>query len=192
LPEEANKEKVEEQELEQDLLGQKEPSAEQIEKDMNLVGDRMARSRQRLALNSDPGKVTQLIQERILIDMDKLIEQARAQQCNAVASKPGDAQKMNQVKPGEKLAQNLGNKKDVVRKKTGGSNPKPDSRVPGQVNNDIDLSQEIQETQAEWGKISPRLRDAVIEGSTEQIIEKYRRFVEDYYKGVSTRGTEQQ
>jgi hypothetical protein len=84
-----------------------------------------------------------------------------------------------------------GNKEQIVRKKTGGSTPKPDSRVPGQVDNDLDLSQKIAETSSEWGKISPRLRDAVIEGSTEQIIEKYRRYVDDYYRGISQQGTEQ-
>ena len=37
-----------------------------------------------------------------------------------------------------------------------------------------------------------RTRNAVIEGADEQVIEKYRRYVEDYYKGVSVRGTEKQ
>ena len=34
--------------------------------------------------------------------------------------------------------------------------------------------------------------DAVMEGADEQIIEKYRKYVEEYYKGVSVRGTERQ
>jgi hypothetical protein len=78
----------------------------------------------------------------------------------------------------------------MARNKSG-SMPNPDSQTPGQVNNDQDLSQQIKETSSEWGKISPRLRDAVIEGSTEQIIEKYRRYVDDYYKSVNQQGTEQ-
>jgi hypothetical protein len=32
----------------------------------------------------------------------------------------------------------------------------------------------------------------VIEGSSEQVIEKYRKYVEDYYKGVATQGAERQ
>ena len=55
-----------------------------------------------------------------------------------------------------------------------------------------DLSQSIKQSAAEWGKISPRTRNAVIEGADEQIIDKYRRYVEDYYRGVSVRGTERQ
>ena len=52
LPEEASKDDVEQQELQQALAGDQ-PDAEQITKDILIVGDRMARSRQRLALNND-------------------------------------------------------------------------------------------------------------------------------------------
>jgi hypothetical protein len=79
LPEEANKEDVENQELEQDLLGQK-TDQERIEAETDRVGDRMARSRQRLALNQDPGKVTQLIQERIVLGNNKWLA-IRAARC---------------------------------------------------------------------------------------------------------------
>jgi len=48
------------------------------------------------------------------------------------------------------------------------------------------------QTAEEWGKISPRTRNAVTEGASEEIIEKYRKYVEDYYKGVAVKGTEQQ
>ena len=73
-----------------------------------------------------------------------------------------------------------------------GANPAQVSRAPGQATPQLDLSQEIKQSASEWGKISPRTRNAVIEGSSEQIIEKYRRYVEDYYKGVAVRGSERQ
>jgi hypothetical protein len=192
LPEEAGKEDVENQELEQDLLGQK-TDAEKIEKDTNLVGDRMARSRQRLALNKDAGKVTQLIQDRIVLDLDRLIEQARQQQCNSTGGqpKPGMAQKQGPPKPSPGVQVQNTNPKPGQSKPNRGSTPAANSTAPGQSATQTDLSQTIKETQAEWGNISPRLRNAVIEGSSEQIIEKYRRYVEDYYKGVSQQGTEQ-
>ncbi len=76
LPEEANKEDVENQELENQLLNDQQAD-EKTDKQVNLVGDRMARSRQRLALNNDPGKTTQIIQDRIIDDIDSLIDQAR-------------------------------------------------------------------------------------------------------------------
>ena len=33
----------------------------------------------------------------------------------------------------------------------------------------------------------PRLRDAVIEGASETIIEKYRKYVDDYYRSLAER-----
>ena len=54
LPEEAKKEDVDDQELTQDLLGDN-PTEDSAARRSKLTGDRMARSRQRLALNDDPG-----------------------------------------------------------------------------------------------------------------------------------------
>jgi hypothetical protein len=177
------------QELEQALAGD-EPNAEQIEKDLLTVGDRMARSRQRLAIKNDPGKTTQLIQERIIIDLDTLIDQAKKQ---ASQCKPGQGQgkgeQMAQAKAQRQVADIKGQQ---ARNKTSGQNPKPNSVAPGHAGRDEDLSAKIEETAAEWGKISPRTRAAVQEGADEQIIEKYRRYVEDYYRGMAVRGAERQ
>ena len=41
-------------------------------------------------------------------------------------------------------------------------------------------------------KIAPRLRgEAIIEGSAEQPIEKYKTLTDDYFRGVATKATEQ-
>jgi cobalamin biosynthesis Mg chelatase CobN len=82
LPEEAKQEDLENKETDDALLNDK-PDVDAGERQANLIGNRMARSRQRLALNGDPGKVTQLIQKKILDDLDALIEQARKQQAQA-------------------------------------------------------------------------------------------------------------
>jgi hypothetical protein len=194
LPEEASKEQVEQQELEGVLKGEQ-PDAAQIEKDILVVGDRMARSRQRLALNNDPGKTTQIIQDRILLDLDSLIDQSRKQASASAAAQPGSqpGQKMQQPKSGRQVAdvQAKGSIKGEAHNRTSGTNPKPNSVSPGQAGINEDLSKEIKESAAEWGRISPRTRNAVIEGADEQIIEKYRKYVEDYYKGVAIKGTEQ-
>jgi hypothetical protein len=190
LPEEAGEQDVENQELEQDLLNDK-PDVEAEEKQAGLIGDRMARSRQRLALNSDPGKVTQIIQDRIVLDLDDLIEQARQQQAQTRNSKsqnkPG--QKMN--KPGENMAQaqadNQGNKPGSNTK--GGTSPAADETAPGQAQPQQDLTRELVERLAEWGKISPRMRDAIMEGGDEQVLEEYRKLVEDYRRSLAEKGT---
>jgi hypothetical protein len=192
LPEEANKDDVEQQELQQALAGDQ-PDAEQIEKDILVIGDRMARSRQRLALNNDPGKVTQVIQDRILRDLDFLIDQSRKQACPGGQPQPQQANKPGQQmqKPQREVAQvQGGNPKGGVSTK--GQKPASVSRAPGASQTQTDISQQIKETAEEWGKISPRARNAVTEGASEEIIEKYRKYVEDYYKGVAVKGTENQ
>src|SRR5688572_20805963 len=88
LPEEAEEEDVDNQELEQELLGdgKEEPEADAVVDKVKKAGARMARARQRLALNNDPGKVTQIIQKRIAFDLDELIKEAQRQQCKGGGS----------------------------------------------------------------------------------------------------------
>ncbi len=93
LPEEARKEDVEDQELEKGLLNDT-LTSDEVENSIKLAGDRMGRSRQRLVGN-DPGKVTQEIQRRIVLDLDKMIDLAQQQQASS-QSKPGSG------KPGQK------------------------------------------------------------------------------------------
>ncbi|MGB7161222.1 MAG: hypothetical protein WBD40_24395 [Tepidisphaeraceae bacterium] len=187
LPEEAGKELIEKQELVDDLL-QGAPDPEKIMKGTADVGSRMARSRQRLALNSDPGKVTQLIQDRIILDLDGLIEQARKQECQPGPSDQQLTQKPGEKKPGARdsgvQAQNTG--KPGQPKPNTGKTPAANSGAPGAAATNTDLSQVISESEKEWGRLSPRTRDAVLEGQTEQPLEKYRKVIEDYYRGVST------
>ena len=64
----------------------------QEEKKAMLVGDRMGRVRQRLALNSDPGQTTQTIEDRIIDDLDMLIEQSRRKIAQARNQPPGQGQ----------------------------------------------------------------------------------------------------
>ena len=79
LDEEAGADEIEEQEFARELL-QGDVEADTVEKTVKKVGDRMGRSRQRLALDNDPGKVTQEIQKRIVLDLDNLIKLAQQQQ----------------------------------------------------------------------------------------------------------------
>jgi hypothetical protein len=183
LPEEAKQEDLENKETDDALLNDK-PDVDAGERQANLIGNRMARSRQRLALNGDPGKVTQLIQKKILDDLDALIEQARKQQAQArnsdQQSKAGEKQ---QNQPAE--ANQQANQKPNQRS----GNPAQDSTPnAGPAANPANKpGTDIRENAAEWGKLTPRVRDAVLDSKDETIIESYRKLVEDYYKSLSTK-----
>jgi len=190
LPDEAGDEAIDNQELDQDLLGGA-ADADAQQKKVSQVGDRMARSRQRLAVNLDPGKLTQSIQKRIMDDMDILIEQARKQQAQTRNSdqqqQPGEAQAKQQPKAGEEQAQanNQGQQQQADAK-----NAAEQSNAGGGLGQTQKAGAEINESLREWGALSPRQRDAIIEGSGETVIEAYKKLVDDYYKSLATKATE--
>jgi len=189
LPEEAKKEDVENQELENQLLNQK-PNEDDTAKDVKLTGDRMARSRQRLALNNDPGKITQEIQKRIVIDLDQLIENARAQQAQLKpGSQPRPAQRGTQPQPGQgqQGQQRLANGQ---HQEQGTTAAQQSVLTPG-GSPQVDINQDIKEGLQEWGKLHPRDRQAVTEQSTEKVNPKYQKLVEDYFKTLSEKAAEQ-
>lgn len=190
LPEESNAEAIENNELDQQLLSGV-PDEEKNDKDAALIGDRMARSRQRLTLSNDAGKVTQAIQNKILTDMDYLIDQARKQQIEQRNPPPSDPnqQKMNQPKPNQQMAQQ---QPQPGQQRQTGVTPAAQSAAPGHGQQQTDLSTDIKQSAAEWGAISPRLRDAAIDSAGENVIERYRKLVQDYYISVNKQGAGQQ
>jgi hypothetical protein len=54
-----------------------------------------------------------------------------------------------------------------------------------------DLSADIKQNMQEWGKVTPRVREAVIEGAGEQVIDKYKSLVDDYYRTLATKANSQ-
>jgi hypothetical protein len=187
LPEEANVEQVENQELENQLLNDKDMD-EKTEKQVNLVGDRMARSRQRLALNNDAGKTTQIIQDRILTDIDILIDQARKQQAQTRNSRQQQQQQQQQQQnqPNDAQAQNQAQQQQQANRQNQPaqqSTMRPGSDGKTELNN-------IRESMQEWGGVTPRERAAVIEGGGETIIEPYKKLIDDYYKSLATKSTD--
>lgn len=186
LPEEAQADQQEDKDLENTLLGEDlGKKQEAVDKNFQLIGTRMARSRQRLSLNSDPGKVTQTIQKKILDDLDQLIElaQKNSQQQQASSSpkpgqqppKPGDNQQannqgQNQPSQGQQGSQS---QQGATNQNSAGAGSKPH-----------DLK-DITETASEWGQVTPRVRQAVIDSRGESIVEQYRKMIEDYYGALS-------
>ncbi len=192
LPEEATAADVDQKELE-DVLAGNGGGEEKIVQDFKLVGTRMARARQRLALNNDPGTVTQEIQKRILLDLDVLIEQAEQQQQQQQASspKPGDP-KPGDPKPGGAQAQTQGqNQPGQGGQESKSSEGATQAHGAGAGSKPRDLN-ELTEKASEWGGVSARVRDAVIESKGEVPIEQYRKLIEDYYEALSIKGTKRE
>jgi hypothetical protein len=189
LPEEAKKEDVEDQEFEKQLLQDK-VSDDQTTNSVKLTGDRMARSRQRLALNNDPGKITQEIQKRIQIDLDNLIKLAQAQQAQMKPGqgppKPGDKSKqLGQPQPGPQQVA----KGQQPHQETGKTAAQESTFTQGGAPQ-VDVSQDFKEMVKQWGQLHPRDRDAVVEAASEKVNPKYQKMVEDYFKSLSEKAAQ--
>ncbi len=153
LPEEADKNQIEDQEFLKNLLDDN-LGEDDVVKKIKLEGDRMARSRQRLALNDDPGKVTQEIQKRIIDGMEDLIKLAQKQQQGGGKGKgkpkPGDQQGPPQ--PGDKGQQELAKGQKNHQEK--GETPAGESTMTQGSDPQADLTKDILERRGEWGSLS--------------------------------------
>lgn len=191
LPEEANAQDIEDQEFLKELLENDTVTADAVEKTIKLIGDRMGRSRQRLALDNDPGKTTQEIQKRIIMDLDNLIKLAQQQQQQG-GGKPQPGQQPGQPQPGDGQAgqQQPGQQGNQPgQQSNGGQQAAADSSPGGGLENQ-DLSKELQEKFMEWGRITGRDRGAVMDSAGENAAEKYRKYVEDYYRELGKKASE--
>jgi hypothetical protein len=203
LPEESVKdpnkaaESVDNQELDNDLLGtgkttkaaggdQPGQTPPEAQHDLNLIGNRMARARQRLAINSDPGPITQEIQKRILDNMDDLIEQARKKEAQAQNKPPepgGKGQQQQPPKPADpQNAKSGAQQSQPAQAKASGTNSGGGDAPPGDPAADI-----ARQEARMWGSVTPRQRDAVIESQGEKVLDKYKNLVDDYYRTLSTK-----
>jgi hypothetical protein len=206
LPEESAKavEKVDDQELDNDLLG----GSKVAKKDgkpaaaptgpggVIMIGDRMARARQRLEISNDPGPITQEIQSRIIDNLNGLIEASRKKQPKPSPPKPPKpttqpkSQSQSKPKPDAGIQPQNSEPKPqqkMVRKgDTPGDKPEGDSADKPAAGSDVNK----QEARM-WGDTPPRDRDAVLESQSEKVLEKYKNLVDDYYRTMSTKSGDQ-
>jgi hypothetical protein len=195
LPEEASDDQIDNQELEQSLLhSDGQPDPDQVKDNVALVGQRMGRSHQRLSNDHDPGQTTQEIQKRILKNLDDLIQMSRAQQAQpspgdqsgqsgdgqASASDPNSTPKPDNGKAGQPDKNN--SQSSAPSNPSGGGHDADTTAGPT-----ADITQSLKE----WGSLSPRKRAAVIEAASEKPIEKFKDFIDDYYRALGTRAGEQ-
>jgi hypothetical protein len=188
LPEEASGEKIDDQELTQNLLqGDATPDGDQVKNDVNLVGQRMGRSRQRLALSHDPGQVTQEIQKRILENLDALIDSSREQE--AESKTPSGSQPQQGAQPGdaEASSQAHNNNPNGQKSHNAGSTPASVSVAGHDVDTTGTPTTDITQSMKEWGNLSPRQRQAVIEANSEKPVQKFKEFIDEYYQALGNR-----
>ena len=152
----------------------------------------MARSKTRLK-DGDPGKTTQVIQKRIVDGIEDLIKLAQKQQGGQQGQpkpgqKPGD--KPGQPQPGQ--GQQLAQGQKSQQHQEGGQSPAQQASLSQGGDPSVDLSKPLQELRGEWGGLSPRERQAVMEGQSEKPFSKYEKFIKDYYRELAKKASDKQ
>jgi hypothetical protein len=188
LPEEASTESIDDQEMMQNLLKGDGSSAPDPGKDgLTLVGQRMSRAHQRLAMDKDAGKVTQEIQNRILKGMDALIDQARTQEAESKSQQ--SQQKPQQANSGQSPTdeQAHNNEKKGQQSRSLSHIAAAQSVAGHDVGTDGTPTTDITQSMKEWGDISPRQRAAIIEAGTEKPVQKFKEYIDEYYQALGNR-----
>lgn len=163
LPEE------DEEELDRLLSGQ------EIVDEFRAAADLMDRSARRLAAARDTGIGTQRMQEDVLRKLDKLIADAqeRSQQnSNSSSSSSSDQQQQQQQQPRQENSQQAGDAENR------------DERAPPGGRNGP-LGPEQAADLAAWGVLPARLRDALVQGSSDRFSATYRKLTEAYYRRLA-------
>ncbi len=145
-------------------------SGREIASEFRQAVDLMGRSAERLTGPRDTGSRTQRMQEDALRKLDKLISDAerRAQQSSSTPSSSSPQQQpQNQPRQqGEQQAANGDNRNE---------NTPPDVR-------EGTLRPEEAANLAAWGSLPARVRDALVQGSSDRFSAAYRKLTEAYYR----------
>jgi len=142
----------------------------------------MTVSRDQLGDRFDPGESTQEVQKEIIQALDQAMKHARAGLSRQPSSAPA----------GESDPREKGKRDQNQQEKAGDRQPKPkpsgDSENAGAAKGAVRsgrIGSDIRETAREWGNLPPRDRDEVVQGFTEEILMKYRRMIEKYYRALA-------
>lgn len=149
-----------------------------IARQMRTVQDRMA--------HSDAGPATQTAQQRIVGDIDRLIEQAR-KSCQKSASQCNSQQA---AAPRATEQPKLGNNKSNGPSKPG---TKPSTKPATEANDPHNTNKQRHMDPAEasalvkktWGELRARDREQMLQLPMEEFLPKYRTMIEDYFRRLA-------
>lgn len=152
---------------------------------LQRITDGMDRSKQLIARRDLTGSATK-VQQQVIADLDELIRQAekQCQDCQGGGEKkPGEKQQSQRSKP------KPGGKKGASKKPSG----KPSQQAAqqssvrmGAAEGEIDPKQLSAEAMKKvWGSLPERLREQMLESSTDEFLPEYREEIEEYFKQLA-------
>jgi hypothetical protein len=144
-----------------------------------LVIGRQMRTAEELIGRRDASTVTRRIQQQIVEDIERLIEQMNKQCAGAQgASSHQSANADKQAKPGGKAGSG---------EHPGTSKPARDSetQVGQRDSSDARLTQMMETLTQVWGHLPARVREQMQSGMAEEFLPKYEQLIEQYYRRLA-------
>lgn len=138
----------------------------------------MRESATRLSGQTDTGVVTQRLQEDILRRLDELIDKAGEQSSSSSSSSSEQEQQQRQQPNQQSRDENQAN----INENQDTTNP------PG--GQDARLGAQATLDGARWGNLPERLRDALLQGSSDSYSSLYKSMTEKYYRRLAEEASE--
>lgn len=143
----------------------------------------MDQTARRLEVGFDSGEETQALQEEVLKQLDNAIKLAAAQtRKSSGQQKKSESDRRRRKEQNQDRKSNESRNTEVDSKKgesseTAPSGRKPTAGGPGDGEGSA-------ESRRGWGNLPQRERDEVIQGAGERYLERYRRWIEQYYRAL--------
>jgi hypothetical protein len=132
--------------------------------------------------NRDPGVRAQRMQEEIILKLDMLIEQAQQQQQQS-SSSSSSSQQQQQQSP----TRNQQRAQQQAQSSGQGDN-RSEQLPPG--GREGALGELIQSSGAEWGSLPARVREALLQGSSDRFSSLYESLTEAYFRRLAEESTD--
>ena len=148
-------------------------SDEELSDEMRHAVALMDETADRLNVSADTGLVTQRLQDDILLKLDIIIAEAQQRQNKSSStSSPSQQQQQQQQQPNQQQSQGQGQ----------GDNTQ-ENTPPGRQ--DSELNPLLATAQAAWGALPERVRNSLLQGSSDRFSSLYQSLTESYYERLA-------
>ena len=139
----------------------------------------MRESAGRLTGQADTGVVTQRLQEDILRRLDEPIDRAGQQSSSSSSSQSQQQQQQQQQQPNQQ-------RREEAQQNQG----EPSDKQDGPAGQEAQLGAQAVLDGARWGNLPARLREALLQGSSDSYSSLYKSMTEAYYKRLAEEASE--
>ena len=148
----------------------------------------MGESAERIAKANDVGLVTQRLQEEIILKLDLLVKQAENASSSSSSSSSSQQQQQQGQRDPKRQQGKQGQQQQAQSQAGAGENKGEAMPPPGE---DPRFAGRLDTSRAAWGNLPERVRQSLLQGSSDQFSSLYEALTEAYYKKLAEEGSDQ-